>query len=384
MKIAFFSDTYLPNVDGVVTSMTTFKKALEEKNHEVFVYCSGSRKDKKQNKDARVIYYESIKFPPYPQYKLAVFPYASAKKSVEEKKIELIHCHAIASMGLSAMKTAHDLSLPLVGTFHTMIPIATGYVAKTEIGKKLAAAIAWKAVQTFYTPFNVVTTPSHVIAGLLEEHGVKNVVTVPNGIDLNKFNPRLSRQKIRGKLGLGDEEKLIMVAGRMGLEKNIDVIIKSMKQVRKQANAKLLITGDGPARPGCEKLAKELGLANKVIFEGFVPGEDLPYYYRAADCFVTASTFETQGLALLEAMACGVPGVGANSLAIPESIDDGINGFLFEPFNELECAEKITRVLSASEKEAQKMRGEARKKAEQFSVDNCTEKLLKAYERART
>lgn len=383
MRIAFFTDTYLPNIDGVVTSIVSFKNELEKRGNRVYIHSSGTGQDEKSNLDPSVFYYPSVKFPPYPQYKLAVFPFTQAKRRVFESEAELVHCHAIASMGLSAIKTAGDLDLPLVGTFHTMVPIATQYMARTELGRKVATAVAWKAVKLFYTPFDLVTTPSKATAKLLEENGLPRVHAVPNGIDLHRFNPGLDKRKIRKKLEIKDTEKMVIVTGRLALEKNVDVVIKAIKLVESEIPVKLVVTGKGPAQQKCEKLVKDLGLRDQVVFTGFVPSQDVPFYCRAADCFATASNFETQGLALLEAMACGVPAVGANSLAIPESIDDGKNGFLFEPFDAEDCAEKILDVLEADGKEYERLCANARKKAEEFSIEKCTDRLLKAYEKAQ-
>lgn len=375
MRIAFFTDTYLPNIDGVVSAIVSFKEELEKKGNKVFVYSSGEPTDSTKE----VMMFKSIPFPPYPQYKIALFPF-SAKKEVKKNNIQLIHCHALASMGLAAIKTADDLKLPLIGTFHTMAPLATQYVTRRKITRKIVSKIAWKLIKNFYKPFDLVTVPSNCIKKVLEEEGLKNEIkVVPNGLNLNRFNPRLSPSPMKTILGIPKEEKIVLVIGRMSEEKNVEVIIKAADLVNKEVKTRFLIAGDGPARKKYEKIAEKSSNPNSFLFTGFVSKYELPYLYSCCDLMATASTFETQGLTILEAMACGKPVVGANALAIPEAIKDGENGFLFTPFKEEECAEKIIRILRMNEKERKKMSQKARKTAELYSIEKCTNKLLETY-----
>lgn len=379
MRIAFFTDTFLPNIDGVVCSLLAFRKELRARGHEVFVFASGSKKARALNRDPRVFYFRSLAFPPYPQYKLALNPFR-AKKIARARGVELVHCHGVASMGVAAVKTARDLRLPLVGSFHTMIPLATMYVSRKRFIQRVAEKIAWRALRAFYKPFDAVTTPSHAAKRVLEEHGVEKVFVVPNPIDLKRFNPAVSGEGIRKKF-LRDGEKLVLSASRIGFEKQIDLIIRAAEIVLREEPARFIVTGDGPARKQCEELARGLGLAENFVFTGFVPSAVLPRLYAASDCFVTASRFETQGIALLEAMACGVPCVGARALAVPEAVRDGFNGFLFKPGDEEDCARKILRVLQAPPREARRLSKNARATAFKYSADECVGELLEVYEK---
>ena len=162
---------------------------------------------------------------------------------------------------------------------------------------------------------------------------MENVV-VPNGIDLSKFRPQREAVKlaVRKKLGLKPSDKMILVAGRLSREKNVDVVIRAYAGfARENPGSKLVVCGTGPALGENIALARKLGVGKRAVFTGFVPNNVLPAYYSAADAFVTASTFETQGLTVLEAMACGTLVLGANALAIPDEVKNGKNGFLFEP-----------------------------------------------------
>lgn len=380
MRIAYFTDTYLPNVDGVVSSIVNSRSRLQSKGHEVFVFTPGSQTDKKLNTDSRVFFFRSVAFPPYPQYKLALFPYVGAIQSARKVRPDLIHSHAITSMGLAARSCAWQLKVPIVGTFHTMITDGTQYLTKNEWVKKTASKVLWRGISLFYRGFDSVCAPSNATARLLEENGVANVQVLPNGVDTARYSPSLDRSVVRKLLGIGPDESVVLVAGRLGYEKNVDVVVRAARKVLKSRKVRFVVTGDGPARSFCEQLTVQQGVKSAFEFEGFVNSKALPYYYSAADLLVSASAFETQGLSVLEAMACGTPCVGADALAIPEAVDDGKNGLLFTPFDSTDCAEKILQALDQGSAKKAAWRKAARRKAEKFSLDEATDKTLALYE----
>jgi len=380
MRLAYFTDTYLPNVDGVVTSIVNTRARLQQSGHEVFVFTPGSQADKKLNTDPRVLYFRSVAFPQYPQYKLALFPFLSAVSAARKVQPDLVHSHAITSMGLAARNTAWQLKKPIVGTFHTMITDSTQYLTKNEWVKKAASNVMWRGIALFYRGFNAVAAPSHATADLLLEHGVPDVRVLPNGVDTARLNPGLDRMLVRTLLGIQPDESMVLIAGRLGYEKNVDVVIKAARRVLKHRKVRFVVTGDGPARGFYEQMAVSQGVRKSFEFEGFVNSKALPYYYAAADLLVTASAFETQGLSVLEAMACGTPCVGADALAIPEAIQDGRNGLLFKSFDANACAEKIMDALDQDARHNAAWRKAARKTAERFSLDKTAEKTLALYE----
>ena len=377
LKVGFFTDTYLPNVDGVVSSILSFRKELEARGHEISILASGTEEDEKGNLDDDVFFFKSVKFPPYPQYKIALFPFNAAKIAKEEN-LEIIHSHAIASMGLAAIGAAKELNLPLVGTFHTMVPRAGMLFSRSEITKEIFSKMAWRTIREFYRPYDIVTSPTETIRKMMNENGIANVEVVPNGIDAKKFSPKNNGKYFREMLGIAKNERMVLTAGRISDEKNVDVIVKAAKEVLKEENAKFVIMGDGPAKQAIAKLVKEEGLEKKVVFVGFVKDFEVPYFYAATDAFVTASTFETQGLALLEVMASGKVCVGADALAIPELLN-GRNGFLFEAGNSEACSEAILKALSLEGSKKREMERRARNTALNYTIKKSTDRLLKAY-----
>ncbi|MFA6329949.1 MAG: glycosyltransferase [Candidatus Micrarchaeia archaeon] len=378
MRVGFFSDTYYPNVDGVVSAMMTYRRELERRGDKVYIF--SARPAGADTSDKSVYFYDSVVFPPYPQYRLAIFPYMLTARA-RKAKLDLVHSHAITTMGLASIKAARDLKVPLVGTFHTMIPIAAKYYTrKNPVARFLADKLLWGSIKAFYGPFQVVTAPTQVVCDILQAHGIEKTFRVPNGVDTERFSPKVDPMPVRKILGIKPGERVIVSAGRMSFEKNVNTIVHACKELEKDGeDFRLVITGDGPAFGSIRKLVSELGLSDRTVMPGFCRPYELPFYYAAADVFVTASTFETQGLAMLEAMSCGKPVVGADSLAIPETVKDNYNGYLFEPLDSSDCAAKLSKAINASPARKAAMSKAARRTAEGLSVEKSTDRLLEAY-----
>lgn len=340
------------------------------------VFTSGSRQDKKESKDPHVYYYTSTAFRPYPTYKVALFPFFSNRR-VKSLGIELVHSHGMATMGLAAVQVSRQLKLPSVATFHTMIPEATHYISKRKIIRHLAGKVAWKYLSWYFGFFDVVTCPSIYTQKVLAKHGIKAEV-IPNGIDVRRFRPEAPDRQFRRHWGLGGK-KVILSTGRLVQEKNLDLLIDSALYVREEMpESVFLIVGKGPAAEYYRNRVKEKGLSSSFIFTGFLPDNQLPLAYNAADIFTFPSFFETQGLVGLEAMACAKPVAAADRSATQDFIVPGKNGNFFK--NEPEdCAKQIIKTLEQAEKG--KCAKACRETALQYSLPICGQRLLKLYER---
>jgi len=377
MKIAYYTETYLPNKDGVVTSILTFKNALEDMGHEIYIFAAGDRRAKRENKDKRVFYYTSTPFRPYPMYRIALFPFLSQSK-VKELGIDLVHSHGMATMGLAAVEAAKINKLPLVSTFHTLIPQASHYISDAKVIKEIVEKFAWRYLEWYYKKCDAVITPSVVIKEMLEERGLTGIEVIPTGIDIRRFNTSNDGSIMKKEWEM-EKNRIILNVGRLVLEKNLDVLIKSSLLVLEEfSDARFVIVGEGPALNYYKKLVSKTGVGKWFRFVNeIVPLEKIPLVYAAADVFAIPSKFETQGIVVQEAMASGKPVVGADYLALKEIIRDGYNGYKFNPDSPDECAEKIIKAL----KKGAEMRDNARKSAEEFSIENCAMRMVKLYEK---
>jgi 1,2-diacylglycerol 3-alpha-glucosyltransferase len=378
MRIAVLTDTYLPTVDGVVNSLLTTRNALEKLGHEVFVLAPKDRKHLNPE-DPNTIYLRAREFKRYPGYRVVSLLPGKEVKLLRNMDIDVIHTHGMAAMGAKSIWSAHTLKIPMVLTFHTMVLDAVKWY--NPIGLKTGfmefATKNW--IRYLLHRCYGVIAPTSAILHELRLLAPKMRVTdiIPTGVDHKRFNPKVDGSGIREKWGL-DGSELILHVGRVAPEKNLDMLFKAFARLKKKReNAKLMLVGRGPAIPHCVETAKLNGIANDVIFAGFVSDDELPEYYAACDAFAITSKFETQGLVVLEAMATGKPVAGINYRAIPEFVIDGITGHLFQPEDTQGCCSAIEKALDSEDTISKN----GRMMAESYSIEVCTNKLVKLYNR---
>ncbi len=379
LNIAFYSDSYLPAVDGVVTSMLDFKRELEKRGHKVYIFASGKMSEKKKYEAKDVFLYTGLKFKPYPQYSVALFPYYSSLK-LKGLGIDIIHVQTPFTMGLNGLLAAKFSDYPLIGSFHTLLnskSLDAYYPTKNKALKKFYSKYVWRYTKFFYRSCDITIAPSETIAAMLKKQNIKRVSVVPNGINLKRFNKKISGNGIKKQLGIRDKEKVVLYVGRMSREKNVDVLLRAAKIIlKKRSDIRFVFAGTGPALEGYKNLAKRLGIGSRVNFLGFVESDTLPKTYAASDLLCIPSTFETQGIVSLEAMAMGKPVVGANSMALVELIQNGKNGETFRAGDRAACARKIEKVLNNYDSYTTSTANSAK----DYSSERATDKLLKTYE----
>jgi 1,2-diacylglycerol 3-alpha-glucosyltransferase len=381
LNVAFYTDSYLPCVDGVVTSILTFRDELERRGHNVYIFGSAQSKDKKRYENRKVFLYSGMKFKPYPQYSVALFPYNSMIR-LNELKTDLVHAQTPLVMGFAGLMGAKLLKYPIIGTFHTIVankPVIDAYYPKNRHLKKFAARSLMKYTRFFYNQCDRVIAPSNAIKSMLNGYGISNVSTVPNCIDTSRFNPKVNGDAMRDSLKLNQRNRTVLYLGRLSREKKLEVLLKAVKLLaRRDSKLKLIIGGTGPAEHFYKETVRKLGITDNVKFVGFVSPSSLPKLYAASDVLCLPSTFETQGMVTIEAMATGKPAVGADYLALSELIRNGVNGEKFRPGDYTDCAKKIEKVLNNT----RRYKNGAVNTAVEFSKEKVTGRLLEVYNSA--
>ncbi len=369
MNIAMFTDSYLPNTDGVVSSILSYKKGLEAEGHRMFVFAPDSEMAKKE---PGVYRFAAVPFPPYPEYRAAILPYVSSKIA-KKNGISLIHCKGMATMGLSAVAFSARTGLPAMASLETMIPNGTHYiVGGHKTAESLGRKIGWAYLRWFYRRFKLVTAPSRHTQKMLSENKIESVV-LPSPIDTDRFVSNKKGAAVKKALSLSGK-RVIASVGRVVQEKNYSFLVKTAAHM--PDDAVFMIVGKGPYLDALKQEAWKAGVSGKFAFTGFVPDEALVDYYNAADAFVFPSKFETQGLTQLEAMSCGKATVVLEDTPMEEAIEKGKNGFAF-PEDEKACAEIILKCLEKKDALAEG----ARKTALEYSIPECTKRLLGCYKR---
>lgn len=367
MRIAMVTDSWYPTRDGVVTSITIMKESLEALGHEVVVVAP--EPEKEAGRQEGVYYFPAVSFKSYKGYYVPIIP--SDKLSVfREINPDVIHIHGVAVMALYGLHYAHKLGVPTVMTFHTMVDDAAAYYSPVKLSPETLSKLIWIYLRYLLKRPDVVVTPTGCIGEELKSRGAecRNLATIPTGTNTAVFHPGVDAGFVRERHGLVGRRVAISV-GRVSYEKDLDMVIRAMARV----DAVLLVAGKGPALDDMRKLSEDLGLQDKVIFAGFVPDEELPAYYNAADIAVSGSKFETQGLSIIEAMASGKPVACRNGRAFAEIVQDGVNGFLFD--DEEGCAAAMERAFAASDE----VRAASYETALANSREKSAAKYLEAY-----
>jgi len=373
MKIAIFTDTFLPDINGVVTSVVNASKAFAKKGHQIYIFTVRPKKEVKINlgKNIYIERFKRLRLIKYPDFTLATPKYITCLKRIRKIKPDIIHIHIPSLLGWSAIISAKAFNIPLVGTYHTFLPDFLKYFPIPKAEKlKLMKKATWTWTRKFYNRCDTITTPSSAMKKLLIKHRIKKpVIVLSNGIDTKRFKPK----KVK-KTGT----KLLHV-GRISYEKNVDVVLKTFKSiVEKKPSTILYLAGKGPNLKELEELAKKLKISKNVKFLGVVKDKKLVDLYQTSDIFITASTVETEGLVILEAMACGLPVIGVNALAIPTIVKHNKNGFVAKKFNEKQLANYTIKLLE-NKNLREKFGKESLKIVQKYSLDNIINELEKIY-----
>ncbi|TGK85315.1 glycosyltransferase family 4 protein [Leptospira bourretii] len=371
MRVLYFSDTFLPKTDGVAVSIKNFSELLALRGHE-FCICAPKYGDgdfDRMTDKIQVVRFRSGYLPSYPDIKVVLPSPGKIKRVIEDFKPDLIHIHTPGLLGLYAVNAAERFGIPTIGTYHTLMAEQEMYVSfyrlfkldklffkANKFKKKLnideldkivkfdnfniRKKIILKICNDIYNRCDVVISPSHLIKEQLIEYGITRPITVvSNGMDLKRFQ---GTPKIYSS---GEAPKFLHV-GRISYEKNCDVVLNAFKTIHEYyPKATLTIIGEGPAIPSLQRQAEHLGIQDVVSFKGFIPNAVLHEEYPKYDLFLTASTMETQGLVVLEAIACGLPAVGVDAFALPELIRHGENGYIAKSFDAKGIAQGALEII---------------------------------------
>ena len=375
LRVGLFTNNYFPMLGGVPTAVETIRRDLEALGHEVVIVAP--RMTGAPEGEQGVIRVPSVPAPTYPDFALPMPLAPSLTRRLESLALDVFHAHHPFLLGASARRLARAAGRPFVFTYHTLYERYAHYV---PLPREMVArrAVRWSA--RFADSADLVIAPSDFVGRRLRTLGVRRPIEVlPTGVDLGRFRPG-DGAAARRALGLGAGDRVLLYVGRLDREKNLEFLLSAVARVT-TPGTRLLLVGRGTQGPALRRAADAAGLGSRVELRGGSPPTGLPVYYQAADAFVFASTSETQGLAVLEAMACGLPVVAVRASGIEEIVTDGVSGLLV-PEDAAALAGAVDQILADGHLRAKLGLG-GREAASLFGSTALAGRLVAAYRRAR-
>lgn len=372
MRIAMFTEVFLPKIDGVVTRVVRTLEQLAELGHEVLLFAPGDPPPEYAGFEVVRVRGTSLR-PLYPEITVG-FPTPNIARKMEAFHPHVVHTVNPVWLAAYGVLSARRRDLPLLASFHTNVP---QYTESLRVGWLRHPAESWIRMLHNQAEVNLCTSGPMVEAA--RQVGIRRVGLWPKAVDTAGYRPQNRSERIRARLTAGrPDAPVVMYVGRMSREKDLDTLVQVMRGVRERVpGARLAMVGSGPYRAELERLLDPA----YTTFTGYLSGADLAAAYASADVFAFPSTTETLGLVALESMASGVPVVGARAGGIPFVIDDGATGFLVDPGDVPGWVDRLSRVLTDDGLRS-RMSAAARAESELHSWRASTEALVRHYEKA--
>ncbi|MDG5775910.1 glycosyltransferase [Haloarculaceae archaeon H-GB2-1] len=361
-RVAAFTDTYLPTVNGVTYTIQTWRDQWSERGGSMSVVFPNADGYDPVDDEYPV---RSLPFPFYEGFHIGM-----PRIPAEVRDVDVVHSHTPFGVGLAGRRLARTADAPLVASYHTPTSEYAEYISLTGTVERAIRRSASAYERWFFNRTATVITPSE----RTREHLLENVdVTVPvevvpNGVDTDFFRP-VDTESFRRRHDVPDGP-VVGYTGRHGYEKNLDLLLDAVDGI----DATVLVGGDGPARADLEDRASEIDA--DVRFLGFLDREELPAFYATLDAFAFPSPVETQGLVALEANACGTPVAGVDSGALSDTIESGVTGYKADA----DDCEDFRSVIDRTLDECEDLSTSCLDSRERISVDHAVDRLSSVYD----
>ena len=315
LRVGLFTDTFLPDQNGIVTSVCLLSDELRARGHHVEVVAPDFPEHLDHRPDVRRV--ASLRYTFLPTYRLA-WP---TRKSFE-RKYDIVHTHTPLTLGLAGARLARKWRVPHVATYHTHLAAYTHYVPGLHMVDQ-GVGLVRRYSAALYGRADAVITPTSGMLDVLRAVGVQHPVVIPTSIE-----PRVLEAAPPILNPWPEGTRRLLTVGRLAREKRFDLVLDTLSEL---PDAHLVVLGEGPERGALEQHAEGLGIRERVTFVGVRPWTEIGAYYRLAELFVFASDTETQGLVLQEAQLMGVPVVAVGARGTLSGVQSGYSGYLVTP-----------------------------------------------------
>ena len=370
MRIVYFTETFLPKIDGVVTRITRTLDHLEELGHQALIFAPHN--PPKEYRGHKIVNVPALSFKPwYPELFLGL-PRPRLGRELDKFAPDIVHVVNPVILGLWGTAIAKQRNLPLLASYHTDISQYAKHLRLPFLGP-----ISKSFLRDVHNQAHVNLCTSQPMVNSASGLGIKRVRLWPKAVDTELYHPNNYSDEMRNRLSDGHPEApLMLYVGRLSHEKRLNWLYAPITQI---ANVRLAFIGSGPA----EKHLREKFEGTNTKFMGYITGKELAQAYASADVFAFPSDTETLGFVAMEAMASGVPAVGARAGGIPDVIKDNHNGFMFTPGDLGELTSQLQKLLDDKELRT-KLGRQARLDMEKWDWLAATKKLCDYYDLAKT
>ena len=386
MRIAIFTDTYPPYINGVSTSTFNLANCLKAKGHEVLVVAPRPT-DGKMEQVGDVLYIPGLDLKKLYGFRVTNIFSNKPLSIIKKFNPDVIHNQTDFTIGIFARRVAKRLKKPIVYTYHTSYEDYTYYVAR-GIMDRFAKRIVRNYSRDLADRMTEFITPSEKTKEYMRLVGSDIYVNViPTGIDFSIFKAEKIDQKKMAKFkeehNIKPTTKVFLLLGRIAKEKSMDVSLRGFAvyhQKHPEVDVKMLVVGSGPFKEELELIAEDLGISSYVDFIGSVSGLEVPFYYHLADIYTSASITETQGLTFMEAMAAGRIVLARFDSNLTGTIINGKTGFFFT--DDASFVSQVEKIFSLTKEQKAAIIQEAYRQADAYSLDKFYENIVRVYKRA--
>ncbi|WP_338035664.1 glycosyltransferase family 1 protein [Halalkalibacterium halodurans] len=369
MRIALFTDTYIPQVNGVARTMKRLVDHLEKRQVEYALYMPETI-EKLDRFESNIHTFASLPFFLYPECRIALPNVFKLRQQLTSFQPDLLHIATPFNVGLSGLQHGKKYGIPMVGSYHTHFDHYLHYYKL-----QFMSAWLWKYVKWFHQPFERTFVPSVETMRHLQKHGFQRLALWTRGVDCERFHPKQRHRSYASNL-LPKDKAVLLYVGRLAPEKDLATLVAIMAQLPQELNEKIqwMIVGDGPSLPEMKKQCP-----TNVTFTGYLKGEELAAAYASADLFVFPSATETFGNVVLESFASGTPAIVADRGGVTEIVEHGKSGMICKAGDVHSFIQAIEHLLMNRSKRAE-MGYEARQYALTQSWERIFDDLLEQYE----
>lgn len=380
LTIVIAADTFAPDVNGGARFTERLAAGLAARGHDVHVVTPsvghrnhGVFTEHVEGQDLTVHRLPGWRWPPHDWLRFAL-PWMAkhySRRILDKVDADVVHSQSHIVIGRALTRIANQRGIPVVATNHIMADNILDFTLLPKFLYDVFLKVAWADAARTFAMSRAVTTPTRKAKEFLEATiDITGVVPISCGIDKRNYTPDLTARPVR---------KRVLFVGRLTTEKHVEVTLGAIAKLVPELDVQFEIVGGGDQRKNLEQATQRLGLTDRVTFRGRVSEEDLRAAYTRADVFVISSVAELQSIATMEAMASGLPVIAANAVALPHLVHDGENGYLFEPGDVDELAEKIRTVLTADQAEYSRMQQASLDGVEIHDIDRTLDTFEKLY-----